>query len=163
MKSILVEFNASRAAAFFGISIACAVAGVSGTLAGILSDRYGSRVVLSIGGILHGLALCSVSLINNTWQFYLAYGILASFFSSFVGIMPIISVLSNWFKNRDPFAGRRIHVGSGGTHLGKSDARRGRRNSHIRMVLGQAESIYFKRDPASEDLWPPASAHGWQG
>ena len=51
MKSILVEFNASRGAAFLGISISCAVAGISGTLAGALSDRFGSRWVLCIGGI----------------------------------------------------------------------------------------------------------------
>lgn len=117
MKSILVEFGSSRAAAFFGISIACAVAGVSGTLAGVLSDRYGSRIVLSIGGILHGLAICSVALVNNTWQFYLAYGILASFFSSFVGIMPIISVLSNWFKEYRGTAMTMAFVGIGASKL----------------------------------------------
>ena len=98
MKSILMEFGVSRAAAFLGISISCAIAGISGTLAGYLSDRYGSRRVMSIGGIFHGLAICSVSLINNTWQFYVTFGILTSFFSSFVGIMPITIVLSNWFK-----------------------------------------------------------------
>ncbi len=49
MKSILVEFGVSRAAAFLGISISCAVAGLSGTLAGYLSDRYGSRIVISVG------------------------------------------------------------------------------------------------------------------
>ena len=49
MKSILVEFNVSRAAAFLGISISCAVSGISGTLAGYLSDRYGSRIVSASG------------------------------------------------------------------------------------------------------------------
>ena len=117
MKSILVEFDVSRAAAFFGISIACAVAGASGTLAGILSDRYGSRIVLSIGGILHGLALCSVAFINSTWQFYLIYGILVSFFSSFVGIMPIISVLSNWFKKYRGTAMTMAFMGVGASKL----------------------------------------------
>lgn len=117
MKSILVEFNASRGAAFLGISIACAVAGLSGTLAGALSDRFGSRWVICIGGILHGLAICSVSLIHNTWQFYLAFGILASFFSSFVGIMPIVCVLSNWFKKYRGTAMTMAFVGIGASKL----------------------------------------------
>ena len=95
MKSILMEFGVSRAAAFLGISISCVIAGISGALAGYLCDRFGSRRVMSIGGILHGMAICSVSLINNTWQFYLTFGILTSFFSSFIGIMPITTVLSN--------------------------------------------------------------------
>ncbi len=117
MKSILVEFNTSRGAAFLGISIACAVAGLSGTLAGALSDRFGSRWVICIGGIVHGLAICSVALIHNTWQFYLTYGILASFFSSFVGIMPIISVLSNWFKKYRGTAMTMAFVGIGASKL----------------------------------------------
>jgi len=117
MKSILVEFGASRAAAFLGISISCAVAGLSGTLAGYLCDRYGSRRVMAIGGILHGLAICSVSLINSTWQFYLTFGILTSFFSSFVGIMPITSVLSNWFKKYRGTALTIAFVGIGASKL----------------------------------------------
>ena len=103
--------------AFLGISIACAVAGVCGTLAGVLSGRYGSRLVLSIGGILHGLAICSVSLIQSTWQVYLTYGILASFFSSFVGIMPLMSVLSNWFKKYRGTAMTMAFVGIGASKL----------------------------------------------
>ena len=117
MKSILVEFGVSRAAAFLGISISCAVAGLSGTLAGYLSDRYGSRIVISVGGILHGLAICSVSLINNTWQFYVTFGILTSFFSSFVGIMPITTVLSNWFKKYRGTALTIAFIGIGASKL----------------------------------------------
>ena len=117
MKSILVEFGASRAAAFLGISIACAIAGISGTLAGYLSDRYGSRAVISIGGILHGIAICTVSLINSTWQFYLTYGILTSFFSSFIGIMPITIVLSNWFKKYRGTALTIAFIGIGASKL----------------------------------------------
>jgi len=117
MKSILMEFGVSRAAAFLGISISCAIAGISGTLAGYLSDRYGSRVVISIGGIFHGLAICSVSLINNTWQFYVTFGILTSFFSSFVGIMPITIVLSNWFKKYRGTALTLAFIGVGASKL----------------------------------------------
>jgi len=117
MKSILVEFGVSRAAAFLGISISCAVAGLSGTLAGYLSDRYGSRIVISVGGILHGLAICSVSLINNTWQFYVTFGVLTSFFSSFVGIMPITTVLSNWFKKYRGTALTIAFIGIGASKL----------------------------------------------
>ncbi|MBW1995836.1 MAG: MFS transporter [Deltaproteobacteria bacterium] len=117
MKSILVEFKTSRAAAFLGISISCVVAGFSGTLAGALSDRFGSRWVLCIGGILHGIAICSVALVHSTWQFYLAYGLLASFFSSFVGIMPLISVLSNWFKRYRGTAMTMAFVGIGASKL----------------------------------------------
>ena len=117
MKSILMEFGVSRAAAFLGISISCAIAGISGTLAGYLSDRYGSRRVMSIGGIFHGLAICSVSLINNTWQFYVTFGILTSFFSSFVGIMPITIVLSNWFKKYRGTALTVAFIGIGASKL----------------------------------------------
>jgi MFS family permease len=117
MKSILVEFGASRAAAFLGISISCAVAGISGTLAGYLCDRYGSRRVMSIGGILHGMAICSVSLINSTWQFYVTFGILTSFFSSFIGIMPITTVLSNWFKKYRGTALTIAFIGIGASKL----------------------------------------------
>ena len=117
MKSILEEFGASRGAAFLGISISCVVAGISGTLAGVLSDRFGSRWVISIGGILLGLAFCSVSLISSIWQFYFTFGVLTSFFSSYVGVTTIIPVLSNWFKRYRGTAITLAFVGIGASKL----------------------------------------------
>jgi len=117
MKSILEEFGASRAKAFFGISIAAAVAGIAGPAVGFLVDRFGSRRVMSIGGVLVGLALCSVSLIDSLWQFYLTFGVLVSFFGSMIGMVVVVPVLSNWFKRYRGTAITLAFVGFGASRL----------------------------------------------
>ena len=45
-------------------------------MAGILADRFGSKVVVLGGVFTTAVALLLTSLTQELWQFYLAYGVL---------------------------------------------------------------------------------------
>src|SRR3954454_12351372 len=52
------------------------LAGLLRPLAGILADRYGSRMVALLGVTLGGCSLMLTSFAQELWQFYLAYGVM---------------------------------------------------------------------------------------
>ena len=52
------------------------VMGLGGLIAGYLSDRFGTRVVVLCGGALLGSGLVLSSRVTEPWQFYVTFGAL---------------------------------------------------------------------------------------
>ena len=96
LKPLSQEFHWSRsltAGAFMFYMICRAFSGI---LMGDLSDRYGPRMIVGIGGLLMGLGMLLGATIGSPWQLYLFYG-------GFIGVgmgvagAPLWATVSRWF------------------------------------------------------------------
>ena len=99
LKPMTIELNWDRGALSATYSMTILVTGALGVLAGRLSDRYGPRPLVVIGGALTGVALLLTSQTSSLWHIYLIWGILMGIGGSFC-LIPIMSTIPRWFIKR---------------------------------------------------------------
>lgn len=88
------------------------VMGLGGILAGYLSDRIGTRVVVLAGGALLGLGLVLASRVQDLWQLYLTFGaMVGTGVSAFY--VPLTVLAIKWFDARRGLAAAIISAGNG--------------------------------------------------
>jgi MFS family permease len=103
-ESFAGEFAARRADVSWIFGLSGFVYFVLGTLGGILSDRFGPRVVCSAGMVLIALGLLGTSLAQDLWTVYLSYGLLVGLGIALV-YTPSIASVQPWFSERRGLAG----------------------------------------------------------
>ena len=82
----------------------------------MLDKREGPRLVLTVGGLLAGLALIATSQVQAMWQFYLSFGAVYSVVSIIIGWQLLgPSVLSKWFVR---LRGRAMGISAIGVSMG---------------------------------------------
>jgi MFS family permease len=81
---------------------------------GALSDRFGSRLIATLGGLLLGLGLILSSQVTALWQLYVTFGVMVGFAAG-AFYAPLSATATRWFT-----ANRGLAVGivSGGIGLG---------------------------------------------
>ena len=99
-----------------GVSTAATVnwlcMGVGAFLWGWLSDRYGTRVVVLIGGVLLGLGLVTASRATTLGEFQLVFGVLVGLASgSFY--TPLTATTTRWFTENRSLAVALVSAGVG--------------------------------------------------
>jgi MFS family permease len=99
-----------------GVSTAATVnwlcMGVGAFLWGWLSDRYGTRIVVLIGGVLLGLGLVTASRATSLGQFQLLFGVLVGLASgSFY--TPLTATTTRWFTENRSLAVALVSAGVG--------------------------------------------------
>jgi MFS family permease len=99
LKPITAEFGWDRGALSAALSLNLIVGGGLGILSGRLSDRYGPRLLITIGGLLTGVAFLLLSQINALWHVYLIWGILMGIGWGF-SIIPILATIPKWFTKK---------------------------------------------------------------
>jgi len=72
-KPLIAEFGWYRAQISLSATIAVVFFSISSLVSGILVDRYGPRLVCSVGSLMMGLGVMVVSLTGEIWHLYLAY------------------------------------------------------------------------------------------
>ena len=72
---------------------------IFGLIAGWFTDRYGPRVIVSIGGFFVGLGLVLTSRISAPWELYAYYSFMVGFGVGCCG-NPIFTTVSRWFLSR---------------------------------------------------------------
>jgi len=88
------------------------VMGVGGVLAGYLSDRFGTRVVVLGGAVLLGAGLVLSARVTAPWHFYLTFGALvAGGVSCFY--VPLTVTVIKWFGERRGMAAAVVSSGNG--------------------------------------------------
>ncbi len=88
------------------------VMGLGGVVAGYLSDRLGTRVVVLAGGALLGLGLVLSSQVREIWQFYLTFGVMVGGgVSAFYVPLTVLAV--KWFEGRRGLAAAIVSAGNG--------------------------------------------------
>ncbi|MDD4860194.1 MAG: MFS transporter [Dehalococcoidales bacterium] len=111
-KPVLNEFDWSRAATSGAYSLNTVLNGVFGIITGKLSDRFGSRLVVTVCGFLIGLGYLLMSQISAVWQMYLCYGVLISMGMAGMWV-PLLSTVARWFVKRRGLASGIVVSGTG--------------------------------------------------
>ncbi len=98
-KPLIAEFGWSRAVVSGAYSIMTVVAGISGIVAGKLSDKFGPRIVSTVSGVFLGVGFMLMSLVISVWQAYLVYGLIvaAGTGACWPILMPLVP---KWFNVR---------------------------------------------------------------
>ncbi len=104
-------FGSTRAALSGANSVAFIVMGVSAMLLGMLSDRFGPRLILTISGILFGAGYLLLSRVSSIWQIYLFLS-LAGIGLSAADIVPLATVVRWFVRKRGTLSGV-MKVGTG--------------------------------------------------
>jgi MFS family permease len=102
----------SRAGISVAMTINFLVMGAGAFAWGALSDRYGTRIVVSIGAVLLGLALVLTSRIQSLLLFQLTYGILVGLAAS-TFFAPMIALTTGWFAKQRSLAVSLVSAGMG--------------------------------------------------
>ncbi|HSE99196.1 MAG TPA: MFS transporter [Blastocatellia bacterium] len=114
--AILEDMKWSRADTALALSFYFIVSGLASPVAGDLVDRYGPRVVMPLGALITAGAFLWISQMSEPWHFYAAFGIIGSLGATMLNIVPLTTVISNWFvRNR----GLAIGLVTGGQGLGQ--------------------------------------------
>jgi len=98
-KYLTAEFNWDRGALSAGYSVMVLVAGPVAIVAGKLSDKYGPRAVVTIGGLLSGAGYLLSYQISSLWHVYLIWGIGMGIGSTFL-LLPVMAIIPRWFIKR---------------------------------------------------------------
>ena len=175
--ALVEEFGWSRASVSGVFSLYAAVYSGFALMAGRLTDRWGPRTVIAIGGALLGASLVAMSRVGVLWQPYLLYGTIGALGMS-TAYVPCNATVAKWFTRRRGLA---VGLASAGGSLGTLAlppvahflvSRLGWRWSYVVFGLAifltlNALALMMRRDPETVGLAPdgdrPARGPGRAG
>ena len=96
---VLTEFGWTRVMTSGAFSLGLLVCGFLGMGTGRLNDRFGPRLLLTIGGFLFGLGYLLMSQVSTIGQLYLFYGVIMGIGLS-NSYVPVLSTIARWFDKR---------------------------------------------------------------
>ncbi len=112
--ALVEEFGWSRASLSGVFSLYAFVYSGFALVAGRLTDRWGPRAVIAIGGALLGVALAAMSGVGALWQPYVLYGTIGALGMS-TAYVPCNATVAKWFTRRRGLA---VGLASAGGSLG---------------------------------------------
>jgi MFS family permease len=113
---LMEAFGWPRAAISGASSTAFFITGLFGMLVGRLNDRFGPRMLMTIGAIFLGLGFSLTAGVSTLFQLYLTFGLIFGIGLSAVEIIALTTV-ARWFaRNRGKMTGL-VKVGTGAGQL----------------------------------------------
>lgn len=112
IKPLRAEFGWSATEVGLAYAICVLVFGLMTMPAGRLSDRFGPRPVVVIGGAIVGIGFFLTSTIKTPFELYLYYGLIAGFGGGLV-YLPPIATAPKWWPDRRALATGLTVVGLG--------------------------------------------------
>ena len=94
--ALIAEFGWSRASLSGVFSVYTVAYSGLALAAGRLTDRWGPRIVIALGGACLGLGLIGMSLTTELWHPYLLYGVVAALGMS-TAFVPCAATVARWF------------------------------------------------------------------
>jgi len=113
MKPLSEEFGFSRSQLGGVMSLNNILYAFISPLVGILLDRVGARIVLSIGGLLMGLGLWLFASTQSLFGLYLTFGTITSVGLAFAYLGPNLALARKWFQSQAGLATGIVAFGSG--------------------------------------------------
>lgn len=98
------ELGWPRSTLVFAASTAWLTASLAGPWLGSLIDRHGARLILSAAIVLTGSAVAACGLVNEAWQFYLAFGLMGGVGRAVMQNVAPSAMVANWFLRRRTLA-----------------------------------------------------------
>ena len=96
---LLSEFAWTRASVSGAFSLGTIIQGVAAIATGRLTDRFGPRPVVMVGGMIAGTGYVLMSQIDSIWQLYIIYGILIGIGTGCY-FVSLVSNVAHWFQHR---------------------------------------------------------------
>ncbi len=96
-KPIASELGLNRSATSVAASIARLGRGIESPLAGWLADRFGPRLLVTIGIFITGLGLILMNYINSLWSFYIVWGVIIGTGFNIGLEIPLDKAITSWF------------------------------------------------------------------
>jgi MFS family permease len=96
LKHIQEEFGWGRGITSTAFLTFCLIVALFSPLIGKLTDRYGAKIIIVVGGFLLGSGFTLLSMTVNLLQFYVTYGIVGLGCLG-CGLVPVSSLVSEWF------------------------------------------------------------------
>lgn len=94
---LATSFSWSRAELSGAYAVSLLVAGFLGVPIGVLVDRFGARMVMTLGSILAGCALIGLSQVTTLWQFYLGWSGGLGIAMALILYPVTFTVITSWF------------------------------------------------------------------
>lgn len=110
-KEIEVIFNATPSQVSWISSIMLAVMYAGGPISSILVNKYGSRPIMMLGGLLSGSGLIAASFCNTVTQLYFFVGVIGGLGLAF-NLNPALTMIGKYFFHRRPIANGIAMAGS---------------------------------------------------
>lgn len=98
LKPLSEWFGGTRASISGAFAMSLWVSGLLAVLTGALTDKYGPRRVVAIGGFLGGLGYLLISRLGALWHLYAGFAVIAM--NTSTTWTPIIATVSRWFTNK---------------------------------------------------------------
>lgn len=112
LEPMAIDTNWSRAGISSAMTLNFLVMGLGGFAWGALSDRFGARIVVTIGAVLLGLALVLASRAGSLLSFQITYGVLVGLAAS-AFFAPMIALTTGWFDTNRSLAVSLVSAGMG--------------------------------------------------
>lgn len=100
MDPLMDEFGWSHAAISTAASVNLVVFGLSAPFAASLTERFGLRRVVSVALILIALSAAAITQVDQLWQLYLAWGLVAGAATGAVAPVLAATIAGRWFAQR---------------------------------------------------------------
>jgi len=171
-KPMLVEFGWTTAMVSGAFSISMVFQSLIGIVVGGLTDRFGSRIVMTLCGFLLATGYLLMSRVNAIWQLYVFYGVVIGIGMS-GSFVPLTSTVARWFIKKRGIMTGVILSGSGiGCLIGPPIATRLISTYHWRvsyLIMGGAVLVvvtlaahFLRRDPTQMGQVPDGESGGEQ-
>jgi len=175
LKPIAGDLSLDRGTFSLVVSLSLFLYGAFVPLVGPLVDRWGSRVVCSLGIVVMAGSLALTSTMQSLWQFALYYGVLAALGLAATGPVVASATLARWFVKR---RGTAVSVVSVASMAGVSllvpaimwcILRYGWRSTFVilaatTLVVGLPAALWILRDdPEGSGLQPDGRAPEFDG
>lgn len=117
LKPVIALYHVSRLQANLTFSIVLLALGITAGFGGYLNNRYGPRVIATLGGILYGLGVILATFAApNIFLLYLTFGIIGGIGVG-LGYIVALAMLIKWFPDRRGFITGLAVAGFGGGAL----------------------------------------------
>src|SRR5499426_78400 len=100
LKPMVGDLGIDRGAFSLVVSLSLFLYGLFVPLIGLLVDRWGARLVCSLGTVVMAIAMGLTSTVHTLWEFALYYGVLAALGLATTGQVVASATLSRWFVKR---------------------------------------------------------------
>jgi len=111
--ALLDDFGWSRAITAGVFSVVLIVDACISPVVGHLLDRFGPKKIVGVGCVLLALGLLLSSRIQSLWEFYIYFGLVAALGLSFMGMVPHVVLISEWFSSKRASALGVVYAGTG--------------------------------------------------
>ncbi len=111
--ALLDTFGWSRGATAGIFSVVLAVDALLSPVVGYLLDRYGTKKISVAGCLTLVVGLLLSSQVTALWQLYVCFGIILAIGFTFVGMVPHVFLISEWFSSKRASAIGFVYAGTG--------------------------------------------------